>query len=1149
MKFITSKFLIFIVLLSSSQFLFSQDTTFVQTLTFDSITTRTGVWTFPDDETTYRKILMNYTLKCDPQTSTDQYDCGEWDYSTTTFLTEYTGVYDSIIREHARYEFGGQAFDTIAYINSPYYNYSQSFQYFPNYNNTISELDYTLGNQSSTNDKLFGSSSESVISQIVWTAEELTNAGLQAGQIDKLRFDISSVGSNLNHLIISMKHSDLDSLTSFDSSNGFQQVYNFNTSFNPGVQTLDLFSPFDWDGSSNILMELSFYNDTLNPNYNPEDNLVLSSQTNSDMVAFTNNRDGYLQITSGEQIDVALDNVDFGNEVTVSFWAQGNAEVLPLNTYLFEGFDTDGARRINCHFPWSNNRIYWDAGLGSGSGSRIDKAIVDGEITDEWTHWAFAKNATTGVMNIFKNGQLWHTGSGKFDPISTVSILRIAQNSLWDGKLDEFRVWKKSLEQENIVAWMNAPLNNTHPFYSDLVLYYDFNDAGVVLDKSINGFDGAPTNENMIQFHNSSDQIHDVNLSSNRPDVTFVQGEYVSETDSVLVMDSILVNPISLSEFSLGDGYFNILNLSYHFPVGWSYTTDPNGNNIDSVFNDAQTTIYNDTIHYYDEPFELVNRYELGRFITPYGLGLDLGDGFRWVYDVTDFAHLLKGDVRLTSPNTSELVDLSFDFIHGTPARPVHKVSNVWDVNSGGPVWTGYNYRDLDDDLYLFNTEVSLEPETRFAKLKTIITGHGHNSTNGSYPHCCEWKDNTHYLFANGNQIADWHIWQTTECALNPVFPQGGTWPGAREGWCPGDVVKGAEFELTPYIQPGNTIELDYDITPVPANNLGMGSGRYDMTMHMVEYGDANFEIDAEIYDVISPNNWEYVSRKNTICNGIQFVLRNGGTSELTSARITFQVSGGTPFIYEWEGNLKFMESQIVTVNVDNAEFWLGDQSNLFTITVSDPNNTLDEYAGNNTFITKFDMPDVYDSKVALRYRTNNIPSDNSVTVVDLYGNIVYSNNNLAPNTLYYDTLDVTNGCYSLKVLDTGNDGFSYWAYPDQGSGFFQVRPLSGPLTSFEPEFGREINYSFVIGGFTNVIENKSLELLVFPNPTSNFINLESNLLIEEYKLIDISGRVLQSEKLNDYNTILDVSSYSDGIYFIDLKSKDQRIRKKIVKQ
>ena len=83
-------------------------------------------------------------------------------------------------------------------------------------------------------------------------------------------------------------------------------------------------------------MEVSFYNDILNPSYTPEDNLVLSSETSSNMVAFTNNRDGYLQITNGEQIDVALDNVDFGNEVTVTFWAQGNAEVLPFNTYLFD---------------------------------------------------------------------------------------------------------------------------------------------------------------------------------------------------------------------------------------------------------------------------------------------------------------------------------------------------------------------------------------------------------------------------------------------------------------------------------------------------------------------------------------------------------------------------------------------------------------------------------------------------------------------------------------------------------------------------------------------------------------------------------------------------------------------------------------------
>ena len=52
--------------------LFSQDTIVVQTLTFDSITTRRGVWEFPTGES-FRKILMYHTLKCDPHTTHDQY--------------------------------------------------------------------------------------------------------------------------------------------------------------------------------------------------------------------------------------------------------------------------------------------------------------------------------------------------------------------------------------------------------------------------------------------------------------------------------------------------------------------------------------------------------------------------------------------------------------------------------------------------------------------------------------------------------------------------------------------------------------------------------------------------------------------------------------------------------------------------------------------------------------------------------------------------------------------------------------------------------------------------------------------------------------------------------------------------------------------
>ncbi|MBK8441875.1 MAG: hypothetical protein IPL35_00015 [Sphingobacteriales bacterium] len=43
-----------------------------------------------------------------------------------------------------------------------------------------------------------------------------------------------------------------------------------------------------------------------------------------------------------------------------------------------------------------------------------------------------------------------------------------------------------------------------------------------------------------------------------------------------------------------------------------------------------------------------------------YGINLDLGAGFSWVYDVTDYAPVFCNKVRLSSGNAQELLDLKF---------------------------------------------------------------------------------------------------------------------------------------------------------------------------------------------------------------------------------------------------------------------------------------------------------------------------------------------------------------------------------------------------------------------------------------------------------------------------------------------------------
>ena len=91
------KYLLFCLFSLSLLQAVAQDTAWVQTFTFDSITTRRANFQFPAslDTERFEKVLMYYKLKCSPLTTWDQYNCGEWDYLTYTRVFDHTGQLDS----------------------------------------------------------------------------------------------------------------------------------------------------------------------------------------------------------------------------------------------------------------------------------------------------------------------------------------------------------------------------------------------------------------------------------------------------------------------------------------------------------------------------------------------------------------------------------------------------------------------------------------------------------------------------------------------------------------------------------------------------------------------------------------------------------------------------------------------------------------------------------------------------------------------------------------------------------------------------------------------------------------------------------------------------------------------------------------------
>ena len=77
-------------------------------------------------------------------------------------------------------------------------------------------------------------------------------------------------------------------------------------------------------------------------------------------------------------------------------------------------------------------------------------------------------------------------------------------------------------------------------------------------------------------------------------------------------------------------------------------------------------------------------------------------------------------------------------------------------------------------------------------------------------------------------------------------------------------------------------------------------------------------------------------------------------------------------------------------------------------------------------------------------------------------------------------------------------------------------------------------------------VEENSIAFNVYPNPANDFINIEAEN-IDFVELYDIFGRKLYSEE-NSGHIKIDMSNYSNGIYFVKLYSEGNTSVKKILK-
>ena len=1118
------------------------DTIMIQTFEFEGypvgegwLSPREGFFDFSQIEgLDFAKIYMHYTLKCDPSQSPA---CGEWDYLSYIKVMEHTGI-----GYHPSYIIGGEGGISpteISFMNETSWEYQSRFEDFITYDNPTAYASYLVGNGNIELSNPFNGQLSDSRNYYLFRAEELTAAGLSAGEISGMQFDVSSLGQLMKRLNIRIKHTTQEELGSRVIDQGFVNVFSKDFVFSASSwQQIDFTEFFNWDGVSNIIVDVYFDGEAAETS-----TIVKGDNYDWNCASSSTNTDNFLDFHGPDAIVLPVENLNnLEEEITISFWLKGNKE-QPKNDMVFEAKDYQGHRLLNVHLPWSNERIYWDAGY-AGYYDRIDYATDSVEqYKGQWNHWAFRKKTSLGKMSIFLNGDEWHSCTGKFALLQMVDSLVLGRNlgsnssNFYEGKIDEFRIWGSALEPETIAQWMDKDIDASHPNYESLLAYYKFNETeGYYTTDEITGqsllMKGVPQRLNF-----RGDRIKSFSVLSQRPNIKFIRHNSTYTLNTEMQVDSFALGEMLIDVYVQNNpGDEPILDETLAvFPSYYNnYVYDENGVAVDSSLVAPDQTLVLEMIEYNtSEPgVEILIPWEVGRFITPYGNNLSLdADGWTWVYDVSDFKHLFQGEsVHMRAGNFQELLDLKMYFVEGTPAREVLDIKNLYSTNPQLSVF----------DEVVVDTVVDLLPEAKMFSLKTTLSGHWFGDGNN----CAEFCPNIHSVDVNGNEEYSWQIIQ--ECGENPLYPQGGTWFYDRAGWCPGMPVTQQNLDLTPYINIGvdEEVAVDYNVEYDPYGN-------YVTEIFFVSYDEPNFNNDAALEEIIAPSNFKLNGRFNPICGNPIIRIKNTGENNLTTLNIEYGVEGMETYSYSWQGNLAFLEEEVVSLPTISASDFYGADQNLFYVELSQPNGVNDEYIHNNINRSSFELAPSHDFQIVIWFKTNNVAWQNSYEVYDAQANVVFSKDDLEPNTVYIDTLNLYPGCYEFVAYDSEGDGMNNW--PDGvGDGYIKIKKQDETLVAnLEKWFGEYLRYNFLNTAEPVSVGEIALEQFnIWPNPSNGEFTIELPRKFDncEVKVFNITGSIVYKTNIkNRGSSSLKLSHLPKGIYLIKVKSAGFDENKKIV--
>ena len=288
----------------------------------------------------------------------------------------------------------------------------------------------------------------------------------------------------------------------------------------------------------------------------------------------------------------------------------------------------------------------------------------------------------------------------------------------------------------------------------------------------------------------------------------------------------------------------------------------------------------------------------------------------------------------------------------------------------------------------------------------------------------------------------------------------------------------------------------------------------------------------------------------------IDVAVNNSGVKELTSLKFEVAIDNGEAMSRTWEGSIPKYETLNVELDV-NIPTGMHD----IKVKIVEANGVKFEASkdltvnneGWSEVKTSSDVAEVTIELMQDKYGTQItwelIASDYSVLASGgPYENLKGS----SATELHEIKVEIPAGeCVKFVIRDSKKNGICC----QYGEGYYRILDEKGNVAlDGDGAFGEEASHVVSIvkvedEGIDGVEELTSFR--IYPNPVNDRLYIEAEVEIEEVVVYDIYGRqqVNKTTRQQDNEMTVDVSELNSGIYFVRIKTVDEVVTKRFIKQ